>query len=165
MPALTAGKTAPDFSLPATDGHDFSMADARKRGPVVLAFFKVSCPVCQFAFPFLERMCREYKGRNVTFVAVSQNSLQDTKAFLKQYGVTFPVALDDSRSYRVSNAYGLTNVPTLFYISPDGKVELSSVGWSRADVAEVNTRLANTLKAPKATVFRPGEDVPELRAG
>jgi peroxiredoxin len=165
MPALTAGKIAPDFSLPTVQDRQFSLSHALESGPVVLAFFKISCPVCQYALPFLERMYRHYMGKGVTFVGVSQNPKQDTRAFLKQYGISFPTVLDDARKYEVSNAYGLTNVPTLFYISAEGEIEISSVGWSRADVAEINGRLAEVLNAPRATVFRPGEDIAELRAG
>lgn len=165
MPALMTGKIAPDFTLPMVDGGSFSLAEALGRGPVVLAFFKVNCPVCQLAFPFLERMYQGYKGKSVTLIGVSQNSEADTKAFLNRYGVTFPIALDDPSGYAVSNAYGLTNVPTLFYISPDGEIEVSSVGWARADVDDISQRLAGELNAHAPMVFRPGEDVPALRAG
>ena len=55
MPALSAGKTAPDFRLKSRDNKEFSLADALTRGPVLLVFFKVSCPTCQYAFPFYER--------------------------------------------------------------------------------------------------------------
>jgi peroxiredoxin len=165
MPALTAGKIAPDFSLPTVDGQKFSLAEALKRGPVVLAFFKISCPVCQYALPMLERVFRQYKEKGVSIVGISQNPQADTLSFLREYGITFSNLLDDTRKYPVSNAYGLTNVPTLFYISPDGEIEICSVGWSRTDVADINARLAGVLKTPEAAVFKPGEDIPELRAG
>ena len=55
MPALTSGIKAPNLTLPTTHGEKFSLSDALKRGPVVLAFFKVTCPVCQYAFPLYER--------------------------------------------------------------------------------------------------------------
>src|SRR3974390_1048629 len=117
MPALTAGKAAPDFTLPTLDGGSFSLHDALKRGPVVLAFFKISCPVCQLAFPYVERIQKAYKDKGVTVVGVSQNDRKDTALFVKEWGITFPVALDDPKKYPASNAYGLTNVPTVFYVS------------------------------------------------
>ena len=54
MAALTAGMKAPEISLPAVDGKTFSLQDVLKKGPVLAAFLKVSCPVCQYTFPFLE---------------------------------------------------------------------------------------------------------------
>jgi peroxiredoxin len=165
MPALTAGKVAPEFTLPALDGGSFSLRDALKRGPVVLAFFKISCPVCQFALPYVERLQQAFKDKNVTIIGVSQNDRKDTAMFVKEYGITFPVALDDVQKYPVSNAYGLTNVPTLFYVSQDGEIEQSIVGWSRSDMEELSGRLAEATQASVAAIFKPGEDVPAFRAG
>ena len=48
-----------------------------------------------------------------------------------------------TRSYPASNAYGLTNVPTIFWIAQDGEIEVSSVGWVKADFEEINRRMAD----------------------
>ena len=85
MAALTAGTKAPDFDLKTIDGKRFSLQDALRRGPVVLAFFKVSCPVCQYAFPFLERLHRAYGQNGVTLAGISQNDPKDTAAFMKEF--------------------------------------------------------------------------------
>jgi hypothetical protein len=75
------------------------------------------------------------------------------------------VLLDDTDSYPASNAYGLTNVPSLFWIAPDGQIEISSVGWMRKEFDEINQKAGATSgKAPPA-IFLPGENVPEFRAG
>ena len=166
MPALTTGTLAPEFTLPATDGTKFSLTDALQRGPVIAAFFKVSCPVCQYTFPYLERLYQAYKNKGVTLVGVSQNDRKDTLKFMKEYGITFPVLLDDTDSYPVSNAYGLTNVPSLFWIAPDREVEISSVGWARTNVEEINKRMAELASSGRAaSIFGPGEEVADFRAG
>jgi hypothetical protein len=79
--------------------------------------------------------------------------------------VTFPVLLDDTHTYTVSNAYGLTNVPSLFWIAPDGEIEITSVGWSRKDVEEFNQRAAGIPGIGAQTLFRPDEQVADFRAG
>jgi len=165
MAALTTGTKAPDFSLTAADGSKFSLREALARGPVVLAFFKVSCPTCQYTFPFLERLHKAYGGKNVTLVGVSQNELKDTSAFAREYRITFPILLDDTHKYPVSNAYGLTNVPTMFWIAQDSEIEISSVGWIKNDFAEISRKMAESTKVPPAALFRPGEDVRDFRAG
>jgi peroxiredoxin len=165
MAALEAGVSAPDFSLNGMNGEKVSLAEARKKGPVLAAFFKISCPVCQYAFPFLERIFRAYAKGPVTLVGVSQNDQKLTASFAREYGITFPLLLDDPRTYTASNAYGLTNVPSLFLISPGGNVELSSVGWSKRDLEELNTRLAKASGVPPAQIFQPGEDVVDFKAG
>ncbi len=166
MSALVPGKKAPDFSLPALDSSDkhFSLSEALKSGPVLLVFFKVSCPVCQFAMPYVDRIARAYgdKGR---VIGISQDSAGDTMRFARQYNVSFRVVLDDTAKYKVSNAYGLTNVPSLFYISPDGKIELTSVGWSKKDVETASQKFAKAAAIAEAAVFRPKEDVTEFKPG
>lgn len=165
MVALAAGTKAPSFSLKAIDGADFSLDEALTRGPVVLAFFKVSCPTCQYALPFLQRLYKAYGKNGVPLIGVSQNDAKDTRAFNQQFGVTFPVLLDDTQKYPVSNAYGLTNVPTIFWIAQDGEIEISSVGWLKADFEQINRRMAEAGKTAPAAVFQPGEDVRDFRAG
>ena len=163
MAALERGKHAPQMSLPDMNGRTVSLTDELKRGPVVLAFFKVSCPVCQYAFPMLERLHRAYP--NAAIYGVSQNAAKDTERFCREFGVTFPVLLDDPKSYTASNAYGLTNVPSIFYIGQDGTIEVGSVGWSKQDVEEIGQRLGAVHHVPVAALFRPDEEVTDFRAG
>jgi peroxiredoxin len=165
MAALTTGTQAPDFTLPGMDGGQFSLREALTRGPVVAAFFKISCPVCQFAFPFLERIYKANGDARVAIVAISQNEKRDTTRFLKEFGVTFPVLLDDTHTYPVSNAYGLTNVPTIFWIGQDGEIEISSVGWVKKEIDEINQRWGQLAGGAAEPIFRPGEPVPDFRAG
>jgi len=165
MTALTVGAKAPGFELKTLDGKKFSLSDELARGPVVLAFFKVSCPTCQYALPFLERLYKAYAKKGVTLVGISQNDAKETAAFNQQFGTTFPVLLDDTHSYPVSNAYGLTNVPSIFWIAQDGEIEVSSVGWVKADFEQINRKMAETGKIPAASVFKAGEDVRDFRAG
>jgi peroxiredoxin len=165
MAALTTGTKAPDFELKAMDGKRFVLRDELMLGPIVLAFFKVSCPTCQYAFPFLERLERSYGHKGVRIVGISQNLPRETAAFIKEFGITFPVLLDDTETYAASNAYGLTNVPTIFWIAQDGEIEVSSVGWVKADFAELNRKMAGPGNTGPAVLFSPEEDVRDFRAG
>jgi len=165
MAALTAGTKAPDFSLTAVNGNKFSLPEALRRGPVFVAFFKISCPVCQYAFPYFERLYKAHRDSKITVVGISQDDRSSTSAFLKEYGVTFPVLLDDPNGYAVSNAYGLTNVPTWFLIGPDATIELSSVGWVKKDVEELHQKLAQSQHSAPRPLFQPAEDVLDFRAG
>ena len=165
MTALATGTKAPDFTLKTLQGTPFSLSGELARGPVVLAFFKVSCPTCQYAFPFLERLYKAYGQKGVKLLGVSQNPAQETVAFASEFGITFPILLDEIGKYLVSNAYGLTNVPTIFWIAQDGEIEVSSVGWVKADFAEINGKMAGVGKTAPAAVFKAGEDVRDFRAG
>ena len=165
MPALTPGTAAPDFTLRTMDGQQFSLKQALSRGPVIAAFFKISCPVCQYAFPFLERIYKNSGSKGVTIVGISQDNQRDTNAFMKEFGVTFPVLLEDPSSYQTSNAYGLTNVPSIFWIAPDGEVEIASVGWSRPDIEQIYLKISEINGGAPPPLFRAGEDIRDFRAG
>jgi peroxiredoxin len=166
MPAIQAGVKAPDIKLPLLDGREFSLNHARQRGPVVVAFFKVSCPVCQFAFPYLERIYQAYgKSGKATIVGVSQDNAKDTTAFNRNFGISFPTLLDELGKYPASNAYKLNSVPSIFLISPEGEVDLSIVGWSRQEMEELGRTLAEATGDTLAPVVRTGEKVPDFKPG
>jgi peroxiredoxin len=164
MPAIAAGKSAPTFSLTSTTGQKLSLAEALKAGPVLVAFFKVSCPTCQFTLPFLQRMYETFGGANFTLWGISQNDGRDTRAFNQEFGVRFPVLLDES-GFPVSNQYGIANVPTLFLLSPDGTIQVSSVGFAKADLEKVAAEAARATQKTLSPIFKPGEVVPQYKPG
>jgi peroxiredoxin len=101
----------------------------------------------------------------ISVVGVSQNNERESASFLKEYGITFRTLLDDPNGYAVSNAFGLTNVPSLFLIGQDGKIEVSSVGWTKQEVEGINHKLAAVRQTAPPPIFQPGEDVRDFRAG
>jgi len=165
MTHLVAGNMAPGFSLKGLDGKEYSLGALMERGPMVAAFFKISCPVCQFTFPFLERLYKQYGGEGATFLGISQDDARATAKFAKEYGVTFPMVIDDEDGYVVSNAYGLTNVPTIFLINPEGSIEVSINGFDKKDLETIAEKLAERKKIARAPLFRLDEVVPANKPG
>ena len=165
MTQIVAGNFAPGFSLNSLDNKEYSLNTLMERGPVVAAFFKISCPVCQFTFPFLERLYKRYGGDSATFLGISQDDARSTNKFAKEYGVTFPIVLDDENRYLVSNAYGLTNVPTIFLIDTDGTVKLSCMGFDKKNLETIAAELAERKKTSLAPLFCPDEVVPANKPG
>lgn len=165
MTTIAAGKTAPGFSLKGMEGKPAALRDALEHGPVVAAFFKISCPVCQFTFPFLERLYQRC-GKGVIFWGISQDDADATRAFARDYGVSFPMLLDEKKSgYPASNAYGLTNVPSIFLIDPDGKIRVSCIGFDKKELEAIAAYLAELKKLPPAPLFRTDESVPDYKPG
>jgi peroxiredoxin len=166
MTHIVPGNFAPNFSLKSLDGNEFSLSAALKKGRVLLAFFKTGCPVCQFTFPLLERLHQRYQSPNLTIVGISQNGPEKTKAFNKEYGFTFPVLLDpEEKGYIVSNAYGLTMVPTILLVDTDGAVLVSSMGFVKADLESIANQLVDHAKDSKSPLFLPTESIPANRPG
>jgi peroxiredoxin len=163
---LSIGTNAPEFALNTISGRSAILSELIKPGPAVLAFFKVSCPTCQYAFPHFERLFQIHKPEPCSFLGVSQDNAADTQAFAKRYGITFPIAIDDAARYVVSNAYKLTTVPTVYLVDRDGVIQVSSVGWARKDVEELNLKLSMMDSAQQQfPIFKPGEEISEYKAG
>jgi cytochrome c biogenesis protein CcmG, thiol:disulfide interchange protein DsbE len=164
MSNINRGAIAPAFSLKDLSGKEYSIPALLQKGPVAAAFFKVSCPVCQFTFPFLERIYKRYGGDPVTFLGVSQDDAKATKNFASEYGVTFPMALDE-KGYAASNAYGLTSVPTIFLIDTDATVKAVCMGFEKKGLEDIAHFLAERQKIVPAALFRPDEKVPAYKPG
>jgi peroxiredoxin len=165
MAALDSGTQAPQFELLGMNGSKFSLQETLTRGPVLAVFFKISCPVCQYALPYFERIYKRYAGAKLTIIGISQNDKRETAEFLRTYGISFPVLLEDTKAFPVSNAYGLTNVPTAFWISGDGEIQVSSVGWVRRDFEEIARQAASASGQVPTPVFQPSEQIADFRAG
>jgi peroxiredoxin len=164
MTTILAGHIAPGFSLKSLDGKSYSLGALLSQGLVVAAFFKISCPVCQFTFPFLERIHKRYGGNGATILGISQDDARDTWEFCREYRVTFSVVIDD-KGYPVSNAYGLTNVPTVFLIEDGGKVRVSSMGFDKKDLETISADLADHQRIAAAPLFRTDEIIPAQKPG
>ncbi len=153
---LKTGSRAPDFRLSRLNGAETSLKDVIANGPAMLAFFKISCPVCQFTLPFLERI---HAAGAISMYGVCQNGPEDARDFQRRYGISFPVLLDPhGEDYPASNAYGISTVPTLFFVEADGTVSNVIEGWSKRDVAALGARAG-------VNPFKQAENVPEWKAG
>ena len=164
MTKIAVGSTVPDFQLAQVGSARQSLDRALRKGPVALAFFKVSCPVCQYALPFLERIHQAYGSDKVTLWGISQDDARDTKEFSEEFGLSFPMLIDDD-GYPVSNDFAITNVPTLILVGTDGKARVSVHGFSKKDTEAVSRQFAVATGKPPAAVFHPGEDVPDFKPG
>jgi peroxiredoxin len=153
---LATGARAPEFRLPRLDGGETQLAEIVANGPALLAFFKTSCPVCQFTLPFLARLD---SSQALPVYGISQNNEEETREFVREFGVTFPVLLDTEDSgFAASNAFGISTVPTLFLVQRDGTLARVVEGWSRRDIDWLGLQAGTS-------VFRQDEHVPEWKAG
>ena len=167
MAALASGKKAPTFELTGTDGKKYSLSGALAHGPLLAVFFKVSCPTCQFTLPFVERLYQQFLAVGASRIQVwgiSQDDAQDTQHFAKDFGVTFPLLIDEE-PYEISQEYRLTHVPTLFLIGGGGQIEISNDGFGKLDLLEIRKSLAAKFAVRPPELFHPGEQVPAYKPG
>ncbi len=153
---LEPGEPAPDFVLKSLAGGQVSLAETLAKGPALLVFFKVGCPVCQMTFPFLERLSH---NEAVRINAISQDEAGHTQQFNQRFGVTFETLLDASaEGYPASNAYGISSVPTFFLVEEDGSISKCSEGFCKRDLEQLGERVG-------VKPFRAEDKVPELKPG
>ena len=151
---LSVGDKAPSFTLPDIDGGE-EVSDPWTEGPTVLAFFKVSCPVCKMVAPMLTKLSEG--GARV--VAVGQDPPEAIAQYRDSEGQRVP-SVSEPAPYEVSEAYGLEAVPTLFLVGPDGGIQEALPGWNRDTWNELAATLGLTepLSTPDDGLrpFRPG---------
>ena len=135
---VAVGSVAPKFII---DGRSYPAPNS------VLAFYKVTCPTCKLALPYLHRI-------NRAVVGISQDSREATSAFEAEFEVQIRSFLDPADSgYTISNAYGIEYVPTLFVIDDNGNVAASYEGFNR----EALETLGVTFSAAEAVpIYKPG---------
>ena len=125
---LKPGTEAPDFALATPDGKTVKLSDMRGKY-VVLDFWASWCGDCRRDIPNMVRMHREY-GDRVMFIGISLDTdAERLRSFLAQNGVDY-LQLCEGVKFResaVAKLYGVEWIPSMFLISPEGKVVLSTV--------------------------------------
>jgi len=164
MTALEPGHLAPPFELPRF-GERVSESLETARGEangLILAFYKAECPTCQLAIPYLDRLARLSP---LPVFAIAENDAERTRALRDQLDLSLPTLLEGA-PYATSDAYGLSNVPTVFLLRSDGVIEKTVVGFQRGEY-EALLRDSAALAAAEVSepLFLPDDDAPELRPG
>lgn len=132
LAALNTGQTAPDFSAQASMGgkvFTFNLADALKKGPVVLYFYPAAftkgCTI--EAHTFADAM-DQFKALHATVIGVSHDTIDTLNKFsVSECRSKFPVAADPSLTVAKQYDAVLPQAPTYanrtsYVIAPDGKI-------------------------------------------
>ncbi len=74
----------------------------------------------------MERAWKAHKDKDVVFLGVNiQDTEEDARAFLKEFGITYPNGQDTTS---ISTSYGLTGIPETFFLTRDGKIARHWIG-------------------------------------
>jgi len=123
---LEVGDPAPDFTLQASDGKTYSLADFRGKQAVVIAWFPRAftsgCTVECKSLAENGDLVRQY---DVTYFMASVDPLEKNIDFAKATEADFPLLSDPSKE--VADAYGVLRMGTFagretVYIAVDGTV-------------------------------------------
>jgi len=156
LAALKAGTKAPDFSAQAYlagQPFTFKLADALKKGPVVVYFFPAAhTPGCNLEAHLFSEAVEQFKAYNATVIGVTAGNVNELADFSKETehcGGKFPVAADPGAKIAKQYDAILSMKPewssrTSYVISPSG-----SIAHVYSDL-KPNQHVKETLDAVKA---------------
>ena len=134
---------APPIKARTLDGGHFDLA--AHRGKVVLVnFWGTWCEPCKEETPALQVAYSKLADEGLVIVGVdlfdgerSQGrGEQEVRRFTGQYGVQYPIALDESGD--IARSYKLYPIPVSYFIDPQGNVRYIRIGQlSTSDVEQL----------------------------
>lgn len=123
------GQPAPDFTLPTLEGDAVSLSDYRGH-PVLMNFWATWCAPCRLEMPELVRAYNTHQDEGFMVLAVNltdQDSLDDVRAFVEEFDITFPVLLDETGAV-YNELYRLLGLPMSVFVDRDGVIARIHIG-------------------------------------
>jgi cytochrome c biogenesis protein CcmG/thiol:disulfide interchange protein DsbE len=134
--AVKAGDrpAAPDRELPLLAGGTGSISQWRGK-PVLVNFWASWCDPCKHEAPLLERAHRRLTARGGTVLGVTvSDASEDSKAFMREYGVTFPSLRDVDGE--LAEDFEANGVPETFAVDRQGRIVAISRGQVSREFVE-----------------------------
>lgn len=165
------GWSAPEFSLPATDGRTVSLADVAGSKGTLVMFICNHCPYVLAVLDRIIRDARELQDLGVGVVAISandasaypQDSFENMTQMAQARGFPFPYLYDADQS--VAHAYCAACTPDFFGFNADlelqyrGRLDAST---HAAGPADLRRDLFEAMKLVAATGIGPSEQIASM---
>ena len=120
------GKTAPDMTITDINGKEHSIRDYRGKD-VMLVFWATWCMPCIMEIPHLNALKNTLSEEKLAILAIS-NELPDlVKKFAAQQKINYTV-FSTSRDDMPTPFNSITSIPCSFFIDPNGKIKLATIG-------------------------------------
>ena len=170
-PVCDFGWKAPDFSLPGTDGRQWTLRDAMGSNGLLVMFICNHCPYVKAIRPRLVRDMAELKALGVFAIAVMSNdpseypedAFDNMKNVALEFGFPFPYVIDETQ--QVAKAYGAVCTPDFFGFNRDFELQYRGrFDESRKDAAPDGVRrdLFLAMKQIAASQQGPAEQIPSI---
>lgn len=170
-PVCDFGWKAPDFSLPATDGKSYSLADIRGENGTLIMFI---CNHCPYVLAILDRIKRDAVDLQAIGIGVAAICSNDALAYAsdsfpkmrqmaENEGFSFPYLHDEDQS--VARAYAAECTPDFFgFNAADalqyrGRLDASGRNAAAPDVAR---ELYQAMRQVADTTHGPQDQTPSM---
>jgi peroxiredoxin len=142
-----SGTPAPDFTSRDVDGNTFRLSDHLGKQALLLDFWSTFCEPCKAEFPHLRALYDAEKSRGFLVVGVAMDgpeSVAEVPAFVKRYGIDFPVVVDDDS--RIASLYNPRKVmPLSVLIDRAGTIAVVREGYNPGDETYVQADVSKVL--------------------
>jgi thiol-disulfide isomerase/thioredoxin len=115
---LTEKKAAAQFHVKALDGAEFDLAALRGK-VVVLNFWSLSCAPCRAEIPELNRLVKDYRDKDVVFIAFGLDAVKDVQASLKELNFNYHLVPDSSA---IATKFDVSAYPKHVVIDKQGRI-------------------------------------------
>ena len=164
-PVCDFGWKAPDFSLPATDGKSYSLADIRGENGTLIMFICNHCPYVLVVLDRIKRDALDLRAIGIGVAAICSNdalaypsdSFPKMRQMAEKEGFSFPYLHDEDQT--VARAYDAACTPDFFgFNAADelqyrGRLDASGRNAAAPDVPrelyEAMSQVADTTHGPQ----------------
>jgi thiol-disulfide isomerase/thioredoxin len=152
---MQSGQALPAFLLADSAGSEKIFPSGR---PSIVCFIKDDCPTCHLVMPVLDALHQAFAERIDFFVA--GQTAEGNESLTAEFAPGFPI-LDDA-SLKVSFAYDIDTVPSLFFADAEGSLSTALVGFVRDEWQALAESLIEAeggeldLDWPSLPEWRPG---------
>ena len=137
------GSYAPDFTLQTLDGSSINLSSLRGKN-ILINYWVTWCVPCIEEMPALQKLAQEYQGKNLVMLSINgiaQDDLAKVKDTVAEFGMTYPVVLDEGDA--VFKSYWMGFMPTTVFVDSQGIIRHIKLGG--ADETELRAKIEQLL--------------------
>ena len=143
MTVLSAGSSAPSFSLGKADGETFTEADLAGKTTILVFYPFAFSPVCTDQFNIYEEVLSDIHARGAVIYGVSCDSTYSQTAFIEKLNVSIPQLSDFEPKGAGCEAFGVKHPGgfperALVVVGPDSKIAWSYQAPSPGELPGAN---------------------------
>ncbi|QQS48593.1 MAG: TlpA family protein disulfide reductase [Acidobacteriota bacterium] len=141
---------APQFRLRLCNGGGPGSERGGQGLPSLLVFFETDCPTCRLLFPYLNRLRDVFGEEELYLLGISQDAEAETRLFIEQLSVGFPIALDEDLA--VTRRYDFQAVPAVYLIDASGQVIERLEGFDKERLNAIAARISGMAGREAVTI-------------
>ena len=114
------GEKFEGFTLTDYEGNKHSLSDFTESKAIVIMFIATQCPVSNAYNSRMEKIYKDYKGKEVTFLGINSNKSEDVSEIrdhAKDNGLTFTILKDEKNI--IADEFDASYTPEIYVLSND----------------------------------------------